>query len=99
MVIMLADPTDIFALFANFDETTSEFLQLATSFSEEELNMVPYKNSWTGAQIVEHVTRSNITIIQSMQIDGNKSTRELDERVPELKETFLDFNIKLNSPD
>src|SRR5689334_12497941 len=99
MIIMQADPTDIFALFANFDETTGEFLELVRSFTEEELNTVPYKNSWTAAQVAEHVTRSNITIIQSMQIDGKKSTRELDERVPELKATFLDFSIKLNSPD
>jgi len=96
---MQVESTYIFELFSDFDETTSEFLQIVESFSEEELNRVPYKNSWTAAQIAEHVTRSNITIIQSMQIEGKKSTRELDERVPELKATFLDFNIQLNSPD
>lgn len=98
MTSMQADPTDTIALFENFDEITNEFLQLVRSCDEEELNTVPYKGSWTVAQVAEHVTRSNITIIQSMQIEGKKSTRELDERVPELKATFLDFTIKLNSP-
>jgi len=96
MKIDLHNKTELLAL---FDVVTNEFLKWVRSFSEEELNSVPYPGSWTAAQVVEHVTRSNQTIIQSLNMDGAISGRRPDKRVAELKSTFLDYTIKLKSPE
>jgi len=99
IIIMNTEIPDNTTLFAVFDSNTNELFRLLTSFSEDEINTIPFINSWTAAQIAEHITRSNVTIIQSLQVNGEPSARQPDERVQELKDTFLDFSIQLKSPD
>jgi hypothetical protein len=41
------------------EKTTNEMLQLVSSFNEEEMNSVPFKDSWTAAQVADHITKSN----------------------------------------
>ena len=79
-------------------ETTNEMLQLVSSFNEEEMNSMPFKDSWTAAQVAEHVTKSNASMIRSLSEEGKTSSRNIDEGVPKLKEIFLDFTSKLQSP-
>jgi hypothetical protein len=76
----------------------AEILVLASSFSEETINQAPFEGSWTAAQVLDHVTKSNISILQSLQLAGSRTTREPDERAQELKKIFLDFSAKLKSP-
>jgi bacterioferritin (cytochrome b1) len=79
-------------------ETTNEMLQLVSSFNEDEMNSMPFKDSWTAAQVAEHVTKSNASMIRSLSEEGKTSSRNIDEGVQKLKEIFLDFTSKLKSP-
>src|SRR6266700_6832874 len=90
------DTKDLFYL---YDSIISDLLQAVSLFSKKEINTIPYTGSWTAGQVVEHITRSNDTIVQSLHINGYVTKRKPDERIPELKELFLDFTIKLESPD
>ena len=38
-------------LFYSVDNVTSELLALVSSFSDEELNQIPFEGSWTAAQV------------------------------------------------
>jgi hypothetical protein len=80
------------------EETTNEFLQLVSSFKEHEINTIPFKDSWTAAQIAEHVTKSNASMIQSLDTEGKTSSGNVEEGVQKLKNIFLDFTTKLQSP-
>ena len=80
------------------EETTNELLKLVLSFREEEMNVIPFKDSWTVAQVAEHVTKSNISMIQSLSTQGKTSFRNADEGAQKLKEIFLNFTSKLQSP-
>jgi hypothetical protein len=73
-------------------------LQLVSSFNEDEMNSMPFKDSWTAAQVAEHVTKSNASMIRSLSEEGKTSSRNIDEGVQKLKEIFLDFTSKLKSP-
>jgi len=86
-------------LFASLDHTTSELIELISSFSETQINEIPSAGSWTAAQVAEHVTKSNIGIIKSLKKEGRSPDRAADAGVEELKKTFLDFDKKLNSPE
>ena len=86
-------------LFASLDETWSDFLMLLSSVNEKDVNLVPFEDSWTVAQLATHVTKSNKAIVQALQMQGKPCNRNADERTDELKKTFLDFTIKFNSPD
>jgi len=85
-------------LFGAVDRITSELVELVSSFSDEEINEIPFEGSWTAAQTADHVRKSNNGIAQALQMKGRVNERNADERVKELKEVFLDFETKLKSP-
>ena len=85
-------------LFASLDKTWDDFFSLFTSIDEKNINTVPFENSWTVAQLVTHVKKSNNAIVQALQMEGKPCTRNADERVDELKSIFLDFTVKFQSP-
>jgi hypothetical protein len=96
---MTAEKVHTKQLFASLDKTTGEFLQLVSSFGDDAINTIPFKNSWTAAQVADHVTKSNRSVIQSLHVAGKTSKRGADERADELKQLFLNFSTKLHSPD
>ncbi len=85
-------------LFVHLDKTTNELLQLIASVSQQKINHVPFKDSWTPAQLIVHVTKSNNAIAQGLNMQGKPANRAIDEGVPNLKKMFLDFDIKYKSP-
>lgn len=85
--------------FVSFEDTGSEFLQMTSSFTEDEINAIPYEDGWTAAQVAEHVTRSNEFIQKGLSEDGKITGRDPDERAGELKKMFLNFDVKMASPD
>src|ERR1041385_3739396 len=83
---MTSDHLHTKQLLASLDETTSRFVEMVSSFDESEINTI-------------HVTKSNMSVIQSLQVPGQSSQRSPDERAEELKVLFLNFSKKLQSPD
>ncbi len=96
---MMREERNTEELFASLDHTTSEFIELLSSFTETKINEIPSAGSWTAAQVAEHVTLSNIGIIKSLKKEGRSPDRAADASVEGLKKTFLDFDTKLQSPE
>jgi hypothetical protein len=86
-------------LFSALGNVSSELITNIKSLSEEVLNTVPYRDSWTAAQLTTHVTKSNSSIAQALNMEAKPAERDPGERVQELKKIFLDFNTKFESPD
>jgi len=82
-----------------FAEIVRTFLNAANEFDEEEINAIPYKDGWTAAQVITHVTKSNNGIAKAMNLAGEKVPRDADARVQELRNTFLDYSVKFKSPE
>jgi hypothetical protein len=82
-----------------FDNTLNALLQVIESFDTEQINTIPFQDSWTAAQVASHVTKSNSSIAQAMKLQGATIERDADERVQELKDMFLDFAVKFKSPE
>ena len=86
------------ALFSKIKEVGDELYQLLEPLSESQINTVPFKDSWTPAQLATHVTKSNKGMEQALEMQGAASDRDIAERVPELESLFLNFEIKMQSP-
>ena len=86
-------------LFPSLDVASSEFLELISSADASIINRIPFKDSWTAAQLVVHVTKSNLHIAKSLRLKGKIIERDPAERAPELEEIFLNFSVKLKSPE
>lgn len=80
------------------DEVTEELLQLISSFSQEQLNQIPFEKSWTAGQVAEHLHRSDLLMVKALFGLVRPARRQPDQEVEKLKKIFLDFNTKLSSP-
>ena len=90
--------TNTTELFTALDGTWTEFFNLVDSVDETLINVVPFENSWTVAQVATHVKKSNNAIIQGLQMQGEACNRNPEEGAGRLKNMFLDFTVKYDSP-
>lgn len=96
---MIQEKINTSELFASYYDITSELTRQTASLTEKQINTIPFKNSWTAGQLMEHVTKSNTGIAKALNIEGKPAERNADERVRELREMFLDFSVKFKSPE
>lgn len=87
------------ALINEIEDTAGQLLRAIDGFSQDEFNRVPFKDSWTPGQVVEHIYLSVAGILKA--VEGNTGPTERDPRqmVAPLRDAFLNFNIKMQSPD
>ncbi|WP_417352203.1 DinB family protein [Flavobacterium alkalisoli] len=77
----------------------TETTQLLDSFSQADINTVPFKDSWTAAQVGCHLLKSETGIDGLFYTPTKKADRKPDENIDELKKIFLDYSLKFKSPD
>ncbi len=78
--------------------TTGELVQMLSSLSQEQFNAVPFEGSWTAAQLGEHMNKS-YEVAELLYGPVKKTERDPTEKVKGIKETFLNFDTKMKSPD
>ena len=88
---------DILSIVNHYQTLSEQYTKRLEDFSEEELNTVPFINSWSTAQVVNHITKANDHGF--LFLEGTNPKRAVDERVPELKKILLDYESKMESPD
>lgn len=83
---------DIVETFKKLNETLSKF-------SEAELNLVPFQGSWTAGQLVQHIILACSGYPKLFAGKSEKTSRKPDEKVKNIEALFLNFSIKMESPD
>lgn len=78
-------------------ETSTALLQTLSAFNNEQLNKVPFEGSWTGGQVGEHLIKAVSAEILYCTI--TETERPPDVFVQPLRDEFLNFDIKMESPD
>lgn len=86
-------------LLTAIDESLSQLLQALSALDEKGLNTVPYPDSWTAGELLRHITKSTGGIAKAMKQNGQPAQRAEGERIAEIKSTFLDFSLKMKSPE
>ena len=86
-------------LLASLKNMVLELMQVLNGFDGQNINTAPFEGSWTAAQVVDHITRSNMSITKAFTLKGAMLNRDPAERVLELKNIFLNFNTRFQSPD
>ncbi|MEJ7827135.1 MAG: DinB family protein, partial [Segetibacter sp.] len=82
-----------------YDDVSSQILELFSSFNGQQINIIPFKGSWTAAQVADHIAKATTSIAGTLTAPGKIADREPDERVEEMKDLFLDFEKKFKSPE
>src|SRR5690348_7528123 len=87
------------AILVAVDETTNELLQAIAQFTNEQFNCIPFEGSWTGAQVAEHLYKSEAGFPKILTSTALVTERAADEKAGTIRALFLDFGTKLQSPD
>jgi len=69
------------------------------ALDDEKLNTVPYKGSWTPAQLVRHLLKSVSGIGPLIDQPLKPAERDPSERILQLKQNFLDITKTMQSPE
>ncbi|GEP97853.1 DinB family protein [Chitinophaga cymbidii] len=85
-------------LLADIQTTVSGLMQTLSSFNDDQINKVPFEGSWTAGQVAEHVLKSS-GIAEILHGKVEQPNRAPDQYVAPLREQFLNFDIKMKSPD
>lgn len=80
-------------------ETFKNLNAILSSFSQEEFNIVPEKDSWTAGQTARHLILGCSGYPQLFLGKTEKTDRPYDEKVKDIEALFLNFDIKMDSPD
>jgi len=84
-------------LLAQMESTEAALLTIYNELSEQQLNTVPYEGSWTPGQLSEHLEKAcSVDTLYGQTAD---TQRDIAVNVEPLRKLFLDFTIKMQSPD
>lgn len=81
------------------EHTSSELLQVTGRFGQSAFNTAPFEGSWTPGQVVEHIYLSASGILSTVKGNTGPTERDPRQMVTPLRDAFLNFNIKMQSPD
>jgi hypothetical protein len=82
-----------------FEQTIKKFRELVESFNQENINLVPFENSWTGAQVTDHVLKSLHRLPNLLGGNTEAVSRNPEEKKKMIDDIFLDMDKKMKSPD
>jgi hypothetical protein len=85
-------------VYDDFIKTTNKLIQLISSLSQDKLNQVPFEGSWTAGQVGDHLRRS-YGIAEILNGKTITTERPVNEKIKGIKELFLNFDIKMDSPE
>lgn len=76
----------------------NELVAALSSLDERELNTAPFTGSWTAGQVGDHL-RQSYNIMECLTGRTEPTTRDPGAYVAPLSQQFLNFEIKMQSPD
>ncbi|MFA6275317.1 MAG: DinB family protein [Pedobacter sp.] len=83
----------------DFNTTFSDLEKAISLIEQENFNRIPFPNSWTAGQVVQHIILSSGGFAGVLNAAVKPSDRAADELIPRIKADFLNFGIKMKSPD
>lgn len=87
------------ALQHNIADTFGKLVGILSKFDQDQIDVVPFEGSWTAGQVGEHITKGMSGMPRLVAGNTEKTEREFDAKAQYLRDTFLDFSVKFQSPD
>jgi len=84
---------------SHFDTTMQDLLASLVTFQQDAFNIKPSENRWSAAQVAEHLLKSYQTVSDTLKGPHADTDRYYNENTEQIKNIFLDFDNKLQSPE
>ena len=79
--------------------TKDNLLRVLDSFSQHNINIVPFEGSWTAGQVARHILKSASGVSDALMGPAKTAARDPGQHLKLLGDIFLNFDIKMKSPD
>lgn len=86
-------------LIIELEETSKDLFETLSLFTKEEFNQIPFEGSWTAGQVAEHLFKSESNIPNVLKGSSKETERDPFQNVAVIRQVFLDYTIKLQSPE
>jgi len=86
-------------LIKEIDNTLDELIGILESITPAQFNQVPFEGSWTAGQLAQHLTLADSGFPALATGPVSDTDRAPDQMVAPIAESFLNFEIKFESPD
>lgn len=86
-------------IFHEIDQTLSSLEDLFAKIDTVDVNKVPFEGSWTAGQLVQHLILANGGFAEVINGSVIETNRPADLKVAQIKEIFLNFDTKFDSPE
>lgn len=84
-------------LLTELEKTRAGLTGAVSAISDEQFNTIPFKDSWTAAQVTEHIYKAlGVGVLYGKT---QPTERAPDENVESVGKVFLNMDIKMKSPD
>lgn len=80
---------------AVFDKLTG----VLSGFDQNQIDKIPFENSWSAGQVGEHLLKGLSGLPRLAAGKTENADRPQDAKVQAIRDLFLDFNTKMQSPD
>jgi hypothetical protein len=79
--------------------TLNQFIKILSQFNQEQINIVPFEGGWTAGQVAKHIILADGGFADALNGPVGNTARRADEMHETIKGIFLNFDLKLSSPD
>ncbi len=86
-------------LLIEIEETRKALIRIITLFPNDQFNKMSSEGSWTPAQVTDHISRSLSGVADLLYANTKPTKRDAGEKSAAVKKMFLDFNLKMKSPE
>lgn len=86
-------------LITELNDTYAALQQTLQGFAADQLDVVPFEGSWTAGQTTEHIIKAGLGAEHFLKENTAPTDRPIDKNVETLRSIFLNFDIKMKSPD
>jgi hypothetical protein len=78
---------------------TDELQKFLPAIDNDELDKIPFADSWTGGQVTKHILKATEGFPQLLRGGIEPTHRDPHEHEEQIKDIFLTYDSKLKSPD
>lgn len=82
---------------AMYQQLCNDYIAILQSLSDDQINKSPNSCGWSAGQVISHITKASQSSF--LGANGEVCNRDIGEKLAELEQTFLNFDIKMKSPD
>lgn len=94
----VASAVQRYEILALLEASLDGLLHEIARFTSESFNAKPTGGGWSAGQVAEHL-RQSYGVIKVLDADPKPTYRPIDANLPALKDIFLDFGAKYQTPD